>query len=337
MTNKIYVKVKSFLKENYFYLIVIAVTIFLGTFKLPFYVDAPGGLIDTNDRIKIKGSYKSEGTFYMTYVSEIKTTIPIYLYALINKDWDIVDEKEMTYGDLSVNEVIEYGKITMKESNKDAIKIAYEKAGYEVEEKNSNTVLIYRSEKSDTDLKVGDIIDKIEDEKVTDYDDIIDKLSNYKVGDKINFDVTNNGKKYKRYAKLISVDGEAKIGIILLETRDIITNPSCVLSYNNNESGSSGGLMTTLTIYNSLIEKDLTHGLKIAGTGTIERDGKVGEIAGVKYKLIGAVKNKAKIFFVPDGENYKEAVKVKKEKGYDIEIVSVKTFDDAVLYLENYK
>ena len=82
--------------------------------------------------------------------------------------------------------------------------------------------------------------------------------------------------------------------------------------------------------------QDLTHGKDIVGTGTISLDGSVGEIGGVEYKVIGAVKEGAEIFLVPEG-NYKEAVEVKKEKGYDIEIVSVKTFNDAVTYFEGLK
>ena len=35
--------------------------------------------------------------------------------------------------------------------------------------------------------------------------------------------------------------------------------------------------------------------------------------------------------------NYKEAVEIKKKKGYDIEIVSVKTLNDAIKYLEGLK
>ena len=48
-----------------------------------------------------------------------------------------------------------------------------------------------------------------------------------------------------------------------------------------------------LAIYKELIEEDITHGLKIVGTGTIDELGNVGEIDGVKYKILGAVKNKA--------------------------------------------
>ena len=87
-------------------------------------------------------------------------------------------------------------------------------------------------------------------------------------------------------------------------------------------------------IYDSLIKEDLTKGLKIAGTGTIDENGLVGEIDGVKYKLIGAVDSGADLFLVPSGNNYKEAVKTKEEKGYKIKIIKIKTFDEAVKYLK---
>ena len=48
---------------------------------------------------------------------------------------------------------------------------------------------------------------------------------------------------------------------------------------------------------------------------------------------MGAVKNKMDIILVPSA-NYKEAMKVKKEKNYKIKIVEVKTFQDAIKYLK---
>ena len=93
--------------------------------------------------------------------------------------------------------------------------------------------------------------------------------------------------------------------------------------------------MTALTIYNYLVKEDITGGLDIAGTGTIEPDGSVGEISGIKYKLAGVVKEKMDIFIVPAGENYKEALKEKEKHNYDIKIVPVSTFEEALTYLEN--
>ena len=51
--------------------------------------------------------------------------------------------------------------------------------------------------------------------------------------------------------------------------------------------------MMSLAIYNALTNNDLTKGRLIVGTGTIDENGKVGEIDGVKYKLKSAVNKKA--------------------------------------------
>ena len=106
--------------------------------------------------------------------------------------------------------------------------------------------------------------------------------------------------------------------------------------FKDNESGSSGGLMMALSIYNQLTDFDLTNGLKIAGTGTISEDGSVGEISGIKYKIVGAGENDADIFLVPK-ENYIEAKEVKKINGYKMQLVSVETFSDAIKFLTEYK
>ena len=103
------------------------------------------------------------------------------------------------------------------------------------------------------------------------------------------------------------------------------------------ESGPSGGLTLSLAIYNRLVNEDITNGLKIVGTGTIDMNGNVGSIGGVKYKLMGAVKAKADVFLVPSGENYEECIKVQKEKGYDIKIIGVTTFDEALEKLKELK
>ena len=53
------------------------------------------------------------------------------------------------------------------------------------------------------------------------------------------------------------------------------------------------------------------------------------EIGGVKYKLIGAVRNKADVFICPE-ENYKEAKKLAKEKDYDIIVLTGKNLEEII-------
>jgi len=183
-------------------------------------------------------------------------------------------------------------------------------------------------------VKVNEIKEKIlpelDDEFAKDVSEF-DTLEDYK---KDLQKVVKERKEKQAKATLIDVNDEAKVGVIITETVDIKSDYNVDLKFKGTESGSSGGLMMTLTIYSYLNNIDLTHGKKIVGTGTIDREGNVGEISGIKYKLMGAVKEKADVFLVPQGENYKEARNLKNEKGYDIDIVPVETFQQALTYLK---
>ena len=63
--------------------------------------------------------------------------------------------------------------------------------------------------------------------------------------------------------------------------------------------GPSAGLMLALGIIDKIKPEDLTGGNIIAGTGTIDNDGKVGPIGGVPQKLVAAKAAGAKIFLTP--------------------------------------
>ena len=50
-----------------------------------------------------------------------------------------------------------------------------------------------------------------------------------------------------------------------------------------NVGGPSAGLMMALNVYNNLIPEDITNSMIVAGTGTIEIDGSVGPVGGIKH------------------------------------------------------
>ena len=87
--------------------------------------------------------------------------------------------------------------------------------------------------------------------------------------------------------------------------------------------------------------KDLRGGREIAGTGTIEHDGSIGQIGGVDKKVATASKEGAKVFLVPDSgtkkessNNYLGAKAAAKKLKTKMKIVPVKTIQDALDYLE---
>lgn len=333
MINKVYDKIKQILKENFKALLIMLIVFLLCTISFPYYINAPGGLINVNDRIEIEGAYKSSGSLNMAYVSEIKATIPTLLYSFFNKSWDVLKEEDLTYENETIEDTYLRDRLLLEEATNNAIIVGFTKANKKVEVLSSKLIVTYVDAKAQTDLKIGDEIISIDSTQVSSTNDIHEVLASKQVDSEINIKVLNDGKEINRKALLYEEDTKKIIGIMINEQKEIQTDPKVELNFKKSESGPSGGLMTALAIYNSLTSEDITHGKKIVGTGTIDEEGNVGSIGGVKYKLEGAVNKKAEIFFVPNGENYEEAIKLKKKNNYKIEIIDVSNIDDAINYL----
>ena len=317
--------------KNYLAFIIILISIYLiFRVKLPYYIEGPGGLININDRYEIDNDKQIKGSLNMTYVSEYDATIPFYIYAKINKDYDILKKKDVIPSNESQKEVDFRGKIMLKESSDNAIINAYKKAGKTCNILSQSIVIIYKDENSKTNLAVGDTIVSVDNINIDNIEDARTILKKHQVGDKIIFKTKNNEEKYGYVRK------DNKIGVMFAYDRKLQTDPIIKINYEEDEYGPSGGLMSSLAIYNKLVDEDITKGYIISGTGTMEEDGSVGAIDGVKYKLKGAIKNKADIFLVPK-DNYNEAIKIKKKNNYKIEIVKIETLDDAINYLKKIK
>ena len=329
--------IKKYLKEYYKVIIVYVLILALFLVEFPYYISAPGGLINTEEKIKTTENFKMKGSLNMAYVSEIHATIPTLIISLFNDDWDIEKEEDIKNDNETIEEKNYRNKMLLEEANDTALLVAYKHSDIDYSIENSKVYITYIDELANTNLKIGDQILKVDDKKIKDKNDLFTYIASKKIGDKISLEVKDiNGENKKRTSTLINVLDEPKVGAIVTETFNLKSNKKVEFNFKNSESGSSGGLMLTLTLYSHLNEIDLTKGKTIVGTGTIDINGNVGEISGIKYKLIGAVNKKADIFLVPAGNNYKEAKKVKKEKGYDIELVPVKTFEDALKYLKNF-
>ena len=333
---KIYEKIKLFFKENYKGLLILLFIYVLFNFNIGVSIYTPGGLINMSDRIKSDDKiYNSDGSINMTYVSLIKGTIPTYLLAKVIPTWDIVDNDDITY-DGNLDETIKIDRYYLEESISNAYMVAYNEAGIDYRIKDTNNYVTYIYEKSDTNLKLFDKIEKYDNIKFQTFNEMQEYISSKNIGDKIEFVVERNNKTINCYAILIEIDGASKIGVGSAVINEYDSNINIDVKSKKSESGSSGGFMTTLAIYNALTKEDITKGKIIAGTGTIDSEGNVGIIGGVKYKLSGAVKNNADIMLVPK-DNYKEALKYKKEQNFDIELVSISTFKEAIDFLNNWE
>lgn len=325
---------KKIFKENYKFILSLILIVVVFSIRFPYYIDAPGGITDMGEKIQIEG-YDSKGSFNLAYVKEYRATIPTFIISLFNKDWRVIKTDEVMLDTEDYESYSLRDKIFMDESISNAIYVAYTKANKEINTLSNKLLVTYIDSNADTDLIVGDEIISINNINTNNKEEISYILNNLNVGSKLNIKVINNEKEYDRYAYIKNENNSKKIGILISNINEYKTNPNVEVKVDKNESGPSGGLITALSIYDSLVEKDITNGLRIVGTGTIDLDGNIGSIGGVEYKLKSAVKDNADLFIVPNDENYKEALKIKNENNYDIEILGVSTFDEVIDYLND--
>lgn len=333
MFNKIYESIKNFIKENYKGLIIILVIFLLFSIKLPYSIYTPGGTINLDARIKIKDAYETDGSFNMAYVSVVRGSAPFLLLAKILPDWDIMKESDITLENENLDELFERERLYLEESIDSAIINAYKTAGKYIKITKVNNAVSYITKEANTDIKVGDNLVSVNDIDINSLNELKNMIETLDVGEVVNVKVIRDEKTIETTATIYETPAGNKIGISIITTYEYEENPKVDVKSKKTEAGSSGGLMMSLDIYNKLTETDITKGKKIVGTGTIDIDGNVGEIGGVKYKLMGAVKNKADIFICPK-ENYEEASTVAKEKNYDIKIISASTFEEILKKLE---
>ena len=303
-------------------------------YELPFVIYTPGGVVNLEERIEVSDGYASEGSLNMSYVSLVKGTLPMILLSYIIPNWDLVKSSEITSDDGSIDELLELEKLYMQSSIDNATILAYKTAGKRVDITREVNNIVYIADEADTDLEIYDELLTADGKSISTVEDLREIVESKSVGDTISFTVSRNGKEKKCSAVIYDTEDGLKVGISFLTTYEYDTNPEITVKTKSSESGSSGGLMLTLAIYNALIPEDITKGRTVVGTGTISLDGTVGAIDGVKYKILGAVKNDADIFLCPM-ENYDEAIEVKEEFDLDIEIHGVANFDEALRFLEN--
>lgn len=321
---------KKFWNENKFYLLGLLIIIIISNYRLPYYVTAPGGTININNRIEYEDLEEYDGSLNMLYVTQYEATIPIYLMSYLMKDWDLESIKESQISNENHEEIDKRNKIMLDNSINNATYVAYTAANKKIEIEEKNTYVVGVIE--DIDFKIGDELLQVEGRDIDDINTIKEAINEHEIGDILTFKIERNDKEKEIKAEIKDLDGSKGMGVVIMTNYEYETVPEIELKFKQSESGSSGGMMMALSIYSAISGEDILKGRNIAGTGTIDIEGNVGEIGGIKYKIMGAVKEKMDMVLVPSA-NYQEAKELVEERNYDIEIVEIKTFTDAIEYL----
>ena len=164
---------------------------------------------------------------------------------------------------------------------------------------------------------------------------IRDRLKTYDIGDVVEIGLVRNEEDIKIKTTLIEhveYENEPMVGFLASTPNQKFVYPFEVDINTGNVGGPSAGMMMALNVYNLLTENDITAGNKIAGTGTIEIDGSVGPVGGVKQKVIAAKKANASLILVPTA-NFSEANIYSDE---NTSIIAVDSFEEALDVISDF-
>lgn len=333
MFNKVYEKVKNFIKNEWKFILIIIIFALVTNLRLPYIIEAPGGSINLDKRVVVENGHDAEGSFSMAYVTMIQGTPLSLLIASLRSSWDVTSYDDYTLDNEDYEDSLNRDKLYLQEALSNATIAAYKEADANINIKDAVNEVVYISKEAQTDLKLNDQILAVNGVKCLSLDEMREIIKEAKANDEVIFDIIRDGNEMTAKGMLYDTSEGVKVGIITITKYDYETDPELEIKFKESESGPSGGLMTALEIYNKLTEYDLTKGRKIIGTGTIDVNGNVGEIGGIKYKLAGAVKEHAEVFLCPL-ENLEEALQIKEKYKYKIEVKGVKDLKEAINYLK---
>jgi Lon-like protease len=300
--------------------------------KVDYYGLAPGGARATEPLVETtQQTYESDGALLYTTVSVRQLSLFEWAsYGLgFNDDTDVIPEETYT-GGRSQTELREEGRQAMGASKDTALFVALERLGNDVTIGNGGALItsIDETVPAFKTLKEGDIIIEINGTAISIGQDIRPALGATKPGEEVDAVVVRADVEVKvRFALADRGDGTAYIGISTdLPDGATFDFPVDISIDSGGVGGPSAGLAFTLGVLDALTPGDLTGGNKVAVTGTIDANGLVGPIGGIRQKAIAARDAGATLFIVP--------ASVTEELAGDIPpgltVVGVETVDDAL-------
>lgn len=323
----------NYIKDNFKEIIFLIIFTCFCFYDTGYSIYKPGGIINVDERIKGDNLYKSEGSFNMAYVGFMEGKAPIYLFAKLMPNWEIVKNEDIVVDDENMKTTMLRDKLDYNLAMNNALYVALNYSNTKYEIKDEKHYIYYLTKENESQLEVGDELVSYDNNKYTSLSDFKSYINSLNVGDKIKLEYIRDGKTGFSDVSIYEEEGNKLLGISIVSLLDIETDNNIEITSKASESGPSGGLMTTLSIYNALTKEDLTGGKRIVGTGTIDRDGNIGKIGGVNYKIASAADKNADIFICAD-DNYEEVMEEVNKHNYKIKIIYGKTFEEIINQLK---
>jgi PDZ domain-containing protein len=329
-------------------LILLAAAMFI---PVPYVMTAPGPVFNTIGEIKdielisISGTqtYPTEGELNMTTVSEYggpEQGLDMFqaIWGWISPDRRVVP-RESVYPEGETEEKNAARNVkSFSTSQSYAIAAAMDYLDQPVYEK-----VIITSVGQDTPaqdkLRAGDEILEVDSVSMKTPEQVVDAVTSKPIGTDLTFSVVRGDSKLDvivtsspREDDPTTEQNESTIAYVGIGI-DISYSADFEIKFGvTGVGGPSAGTMFAIAIIDKLTPGALTQGKIIAGTGTIDPDGNVGNIGGIQLKLIGARDAGAVLFLAPQG-NCDEVIGHVPD---GLTVAAVKTLAEAMVAIEAF-
>ncbi|MFN8050470.1 MAG: PDZ domain-containing protein [Acidimicrobiales bacterium] len=309
---------------------------------MPYYVESPGAVRATQPLVTITGhrSYTSKGVVMFTTVTERKATPYWLLRAWLDETIDSIPEKVVDpKGDREAETRIEQQE--MDRSKLTALTVAFAKLHLPLTVTGTGAFIqeLLKGFPAEKLLRQGDVITAVDGSPVTTLDQVRPLLTGKPVGTDVTVTV--------RHRSDGSIDdvvvplgrneedtSRGYLGVVLQTADEKVNLPFDINLDSGAVIGPSAGLAWTLGVIDRLTPGDLTHGKRVAVTGTIAADGSVGPIGGISQKVAGAIDEGATLFLYPASTERSEVKRMKAIAGDHITVKPVGSIDDALRVLD---
>jgi PDZ domain-containing protein len=309
---------------------------------VPYVIISPGEATPLDSRvITVDGAptYGHGGNvlFLTVRVTNHDPTIWRVVASWLNSDREVI-ERDAAVGCLSDDENATINKRLMQQSQDDAKNVALTRLGYSVEAEPMQVTVVEVCSGAPAygKLEAGDRVLAIDDQPVDSLDDVRPLVNEHRPGDvaTVTYSRDDTTETTKVTTGRVSGTeclpaGDKRTGSPCLgvKLQPFVTYrfPIDVTIDTKRVSGPSAGLAFTLAIIDDLTPGDLTGGKRVAVTGTISPEGRVGPVGGVEQKAITARHNDVELMLVPRSE-----LKDARAGSGDVRVVGVDTIDEAL-------
>ena len=312
-----------------------------GFAKTDYYFMSPGPPYQWDISIEDEKTFEFDGNLYQLTVRRDEANYFVYAWANLNSQIDLYPREVILPDGVTPQELSEISIQNMRTSENVAIAVALKNIGYEIKSKGDGVAVVGLLEDSPVKdkLKKGDLINSINNTDIYSATEFIATLRTYSIGEIVSIGLLReiDGIKEQIFIKTtlvehVEYEGEPMVGFLATTVNERFDFPFEIDIKTGNVGGPSAGLMMALNVYNNLIPEDITNSMIVAGTGTIEIDGSVGPVGGIKQKIIAAKRAGAELILVPVA-NFEEAKPLETDK---TSIVAVDSFDEALSVISQY-